>query len=207
MNLPVLTNPPIDQATIGLCFYHNIGAVDADGDSLSYEITPCRVGNGQTIPGYSYPEAGFNGSFTINPVTGLLTWCSPQFLDEYNIAIIVKEWRKNSSGVPQVIGYVLRDMQVVVKFGVVSVSETTPSQSPVFYPNPATNLVTVNLGTKVSGNELVTLYSSDGRLVLKLANERKNSTLKVDVENLPPGVYFVQIQAASGSVSGKLIKN
>lgn len=204
---PVLTNAPIDQATIGVCFYHNVGAVDADGDSLSYEITPCRVGNGQTIPGYSYPDAGFNGTFTINPLTGLLTWCSPQFLDEYNIAIIVKEWRKNSSGIPQLIGYVLRDMQVLVKYGVVGVSETTLSKSPFFYPNPATNLVTVNLGTNVSGNEQVTLYSSDGRVVLKLANERKNDTVIVDLKNLPTGVYFLQIQTTSGPVSGKLIKD
>lgn len=204
---PVLTNPPIDQATIGVCFYHNVGALDADGDSLSYEITPCRVGNGQTIPGYSYPDAGFNGSFTINPVTGLLTWCSPQFLGEYNLAIIVKEWRKNTSGVPQLNGYVLRDMQVLIKYGVVGLSEINLSQSPVFYPNPATNLVTVNLGSDVSGDEQVRLYSSDGRLVLKLANEGKKDTMKVDLKNLPSGVYFVQIQTASGSASGKLVKD
>lgn len=203
---PVLTNPPIDQATMGVCFYHNVGAVDADGDSLSYEITPCRVGTGQTIPGYVYPDAGFNGTFTINPLTGLLTWCSPQFLDEYNIAIIVKEWRKNSSGVPQLIGYVLRDMQVLVRYGVVGISETTLNQSPVFYPNPATNMVTVNLGANVSGNEHVTLYSSNGRLVLKLANERKDDSIIIDLKNLPTRVYFVQIQTAPGFFSGKLIK-
>src|SRR5690606_34296735 len=45
---------------------------------------------------------------------GLLSWCKPQFTEEYNIAFIVREWRKNTSGDYKMIGYVLRDMQVIV---------------------------------------------------------------------------------------------
>src|ERR1041385_4032031 len=35
---PVLTTIPLDKACVGHCFYHNPGAVDPDGDSLSYRI-------------------------------------------------------------------------------------------------------------------------------------------------------------------------
>jgi len=111
---PEFKNPPTDRACFHQCFYHNPGAYDADGDSLSFEITPSRTENGATVPGYFYPETGSGGTFGIDAITGLLTWCDPQFIDEYNIAFIVKEWRKNTSGNYQMIGYVLRDMQIIV---------------------------------------------------------------------------------------------
>lgn len=110
---PEFKNRPTDRACIHKCFYHNPGAFDADGDSLSFVISTSRGEGGATVPGYFYPETG-GGIFGINPVTGLLTWCEPQYSDEYNIAFIVQEWRKNTSGVYEMIGYVLRDMQVIV---------------------------------------------------------------------------------------------
>ncbi len=112
---PVLTFPPIDRACVGECFEHNPGAYDPDGrDSLSFEITTSRGGDGFTVPGYSYPDAGPGGTYGINPITGQLSWCAPVEPGEYNLAFIVVEWRKNSTGKYDTIGYILRDMQVIV---------------------------------------------------------------------------------------------
>ena len=113
---PEFKYPPIDRACFDKCFYHNPGAFDSDGDSLSYEISTSRGENGLTVPGYFTPETGGapGATYNINAITGLLSWCAPQFQAEYNIAFIVKEWRKNTSGVYIQIGYILRDMQVVV---------------------------------------------------------------------------------------------
>lgn len=115
---PVLSNLPVDKGFVNVCYYHHPGAYDEDGDSLSYQITTCKSTGGQSIPGYTFPDAGTGGSFTINPVTGLLTWCVPQAQGEYNFAIIVKEWRKiNCTGNYQLIGSVTRDMQTVISNG------------------------------------------------------------------------------------------
>lgn len=111
---PLFAFPPIDRACLGTCFEHNPGAYDPDGDSLSYKISTPRGQNGQTVLGYTDPETPVGGYFGIDPITGLLKWCHPLQLGEYNIAFIVEEWRKNSKGVYEQIGYVLRDMQVVV---------------------------------------------------------------------------------------------
>jgi gliding motility-associated-like protein len=111
---PQFNFPPTDRACYQQCFYHNPGAFDADGDSLSFEISTSRGENGLTVPGYSYPATGAGGYYGIDSVTGILTWCTPQLQGEYNLAFVVKEWRKNTSGKYQLIGYVLRDMQVVV---------------------------------------------------------------------------------------------
>jgi gliding motility-associated-like protein len=103
---PVLTNPPIDNACLYQPFYHNPWAVDPDGDSLSYRLDACKGAGGVYIPGFFYPQANI---FSIDAHTGELIWDSPQLIGEFNICIIVDEWR---SGIK--IGSVRRDMQINV---------------------------------------------------------------------------------------------
>jgi gliding motility-associated-like protein len=106
-NSPVLLNPPVDNGCVNQIFFHNPGAYDTDGDSLSYRLVPCRGALGQVIPGYTYPAA--SKSLTLNSTTGDLIWDSPEQQGEYNIAILIEEWR---NGVK--IGSVLRDMQIII---------------------------------------------------------------------------------------------
>lgn len=110
---PVLTFPPIDNGCVGKCFLHNPGAYDLDGDSISYELTTSRGSGGTTCPGYTYPTTG-GGTYNVNATTGTLTWCTPQLQGEYNLAMIIKEWRKDDGGDYYLVGYILRDLQVDV---------------------------------------------------------------------------------------------
>jgi len=112
-NSPVLTFPPIDKGCVNQCFYHNPGAYDIDGDSISYELTPCRGAGGTICPGYFDPPAGTGGTFNVDPFTGTVTWCQPQQQGEYNFAMLIKEWRL-IGGIYSMIGYIIRDMQVDV---------------------------------------------------------------------------------------------
>jgi hypothetical protein len=109
---PILTFPPIDNGCMTQCFYHNPGAYDIDGDSLSYELTPCKGASGLPITGYTYPASGGGGIFSLDSLTGTLTWCNPQLQGEYTFAILIKEWRLDSDGDYFMVGYVERDMQV-----------------------------------------------------------------------------------------------
>lgn len=112
---PILPVVPLFEASVGSCYEFNCFAFDRDGDSLSYELVPCMSGPGQLASGYFDPPAGANGSLSIHPATGLLTWCNPQTIAQFNIAIKVKEWRKPYCGAPYALnGYVVRDMQIVV---------------------------------------------------------------------------------------------
>lgn len=104
---PVLLNPPLDNGCVNIPFYHNPGASDPDGDSLSYRLVFCKGLNGEVIPGYSIPLAF--SSISIDAYTGDLFWDSPVMQGEYNIAILIEEWR---SGIK--IGSVLRDMQISI---------------------------------------------------------------------------------------------
>lgn len=117
---PILDFPPLDKACFGRCFFHNPGAHDPDGDSLSYELTTCKGEDqltntiGVTIPGYTLPNIFGSGTFSINPTTGTLVWCAPQLNGEYNAAFLIREWRKNNDGEYEMVGYVMRDMQITV---------------------------------------------------------------------------------------------
>lgn len=104
---PQLMTAPIDNACTNVPFYHNPGAYDPDGDSLSYSLINCRGYEGEEIPGYTLPYA--SNFIAIDPVTGDLTWDSPTISGEYNIAILIEEWR---NGV--LIGSMVRDMQITV---------------------------------------------------------------------------------------------
>lgn len=163
-NSPVLTRDPIDKACTGQCFYHNPGAYDVDNDSLSYELVMCKGENGLgqigvTIPGYFYPSTGLGGTFNIHPNNGTLTWCVPQGSGEYNAAFYIKEWRKDLDGNWQLVGFVMRDMQIIV--------DNCPNQPPVIAAMQDTCVVAGTLITKTfsatdPNSQLITLTATGG---------------------------------------------
>ncbi len=126
-NSPQLLVPPIDRACTGIAWFHNPGAYDPDGDSLSYEmVIPFRDIN-TTVVNYRSPAdpsfyANYSAGnetadgppfFSINPVDGTLTWDAPGTIGEYNIAFVIREWRRiDGTWIP--LGFVRRDMQIIV---------------------------------------------------------------------------------------------
>ncbi len=131
-NSPILLVPPIDKACTGAAWYHNPGAYDPDGDSLSYELTIPKQEKDRDVNNYRNPNVrefydriGLdygqanetkNGTptFSIDARTGTILWNAPGAPGEYNIAFMVKEWRKIGTSWVQ-LGYVVRDMQIMVE--------------------------------------------------------------------------------------------
>jgi len=110
-NSPIVLNPPIDQGCVNVPFIYTPNAYDPDGDSLSYELVPCRGAGGATCTGYSYPVG--STSFSLDPVSGTLSWISPTVPGEYNVAMLIIEWRKIGQEMLQ-IGHVTLDMQIII---------------------------------------------------------------------------------------------
>jgi gliding motility-associated-like protein len=104
-NSPILLNPPIDNGCVHQIYIHNPGAYDIDGDSLAYSLISCRGTDGLVIPGYTIPIA--TDSININPVTGDLLWVTPLMQGEFNVAILIEEFRNGIN-----IGSITRDMQI-----------------------------------------------------------------------------------------------
>lgn len=106
-NTPILTNPPVDNAAIGVKFIHNPAAYDPDGDSLAYRLTTCSGEGGEFITGYTFPMT--SKDFYVDPVSGDMVWDAPIVLGSYNVAMIIEEWRKGTK-----IAEIVRDMQIEV---------------------------------------------------------------------------------------------
>jgi CHU_C Type IX secretion signal domain len=131
-NSPKLLIAPIDKGCTGATWYHNPGAYDPDGDSLSYELTIPKMAKDQVVNNYRAPNVrefydriglsygtaneAKNGAptFSINSRTGTITWDAPGAPGEYNIAFLIKEWRK-AGGVWILLGSVTRDMQIIIE--------------------------------------------------------------------------------------------
>ena len=106
-NSPQLLNAPLDRGCVGKLYLHNPSAYDPDGDSLSYRLVTCKGQDGLDIAGYTFPQA--SQTFDIDAITGELRWDAPVRQGEYNVAIMVEEWRHGVK-----IGSVVRDMQILI---------------------------------------------------------------------------------------------
>ncbi|MDZ7845498.1 MAG: gliding motility-associated C-terminal domain-containing protein [Owenweeksia sp.] len=111
---PILSNPPIDDGCVNEVFKHNPGAYDAEGDSLSFRLVPCRT-TGGTFINTTYDPQFVQDSIKINPRTGDLIWDVPQNAGQFNFAFEITEWRQDGNGNFVSIGYIVRDMQVTIE--------------------------------------------------------------------------------------------
>lgn len=112
-NSVVLNRDPIQNACIFQPWEHNPGASDPDGDELVFSLVPCLGAGALPLMGWESPEEYTDSpsdTFTINPQTGDISWITPLVAGEYNIAILIQEFR---DGV--LVGSLLRDMQITVR--------------------------------------------------------------------------------------------
>ncbi len=129
-NTPNLLVPPIDRACSGVAWFHNPGAYDPDGDSLSYAMVVPFQDVTEEVLNYLQPNTNnpklytdfatgneLNSgppTFKIDAISGTITWDAPGNVGEYNIAFEIREWRL-IEGQWVKIGFVRRDMQIVVE--------------------------------------------------------------------------------------------
>jgi gliding motility-associated-like protein len=163
-NSPQLLNRPIDRGCVNVPFIHNPGAYDPDGDSLSYELIPCRGEGNLPIPGYTFPQT--TNTFTLDPITGQLIWDSPPsnniYVPEYevNVAFEIKEWRF-IGGSYHLIGIVERDMQITI-----STCNNHPPQIQALQDTCvlANSSIALNITAFDQDNDLVALTATGGPL-------------------------------------------
>lgn len=139
---PILNYPPIDFGCVKRLFVHNPGAVDPDGDSLSFEITQCRGEDGLPIPTFYFPSPP--PILRVDGRTGDFIWNTPDTIGDYNFAMIIREWRNGIQ-----IGSIIRDFQVTI-----SACSNRPPEIQV--PNDTCIIA----GTFLS--QLITATDSDG---------------------------------------------
>ncbi|HRS54293.1 MAG TPA: hypothetical protein P5250_06275, partial [Bacteroidales bacterium] len=172
-NSPVLLNPPIDNGCVNELFIHNPAAYDPDGDSLSYMLGVCKGENGLDIAGYTLPLA--SNSISINPYTGDLIWDKPILQGEYNIVILIQEWRH---GV--LISTILRDMQIQI----VACNNQPPKISNIQDTCiEAGNSLSLNISATDVNNNSITLTASGGPLLQTISPAQFQATTGIGSVN------------------------
>jgi hypothetical protein len=205
---PVSANPPLGRGGLINCFSYNSVSTDADGDSLSYDLNPSRGVNGQTLPGFTFPTFGASGHFNIHNSTGFLSWCVPQSGGEYNFMIAVREWRKNSNGVYQLNGYVLREMQVVITNGYTSLNENKElADLTLIAPNPFTNKLDIEFKKPTKDTYVIQLYAIDGKEAVSQKQTITEGKISFDTESLPAGIYLIRVNNGQEVLHKKLVKH
>ncbi len=203
-NSPIFTYPSmVENACLNSCFLFNAGAYDSDGDSLSYEATACCGSGGSSCPGYSYPSSGINGTYNVDSITGTITWCSPQLQGAYNVAMIVREWRKNNDGDYVIIASYLREFTINASV-CAGVSENEINHA-LMYPNPTSDILTIKLGS-LNENSKIELLNSIGQSVYM--QNQSSQSVEVNMKEFASGIYYLKITDNKGTnITKKIIKN
>ena len=87
--------------------------------------------------------------------------------------------------------------------GIESSQLSTDNCQVSIFPNPATNNVTINIGSSSSMANEVSIIDITGRPVYN-TTLNGTSSLQVDISNLTPGIYFVLLNNESGITVKKL---
>lgn len=179
-----LLSPPVDYANVGVPFVHNPNPFDPDSDSLRFRlIQPLRSG-GINVPQYRFPNEiapGPNNQFNIDPLTGIITWNSPQRVGVYNVAFAVSEYRR---GV--LMGTVIRDFQIIV--------EDTDNEPPVITgPDDICKIAgsTINFSstaTDPNGNQ-ISSFVAEGQPMLVASSPATYTVLPASPSNPRTGTF------------------
>ncbi|NDC29341.1 MAG: hypothetical protein EBZ58_00070 [Bacteroidetes bacterium] len=164
---PTFTNDPVALVCAGQEFTYNLGAVDPDGDSLSYAFGSSQTAANTSAPyktpfnatTYPFPYSGaplINQpppfGLNIDPVTGDVRFMPVQNFVS-NFVIEVTQWKYLPGGAPYKVGVTRRDIQFYCK------ADCPPNNPPKFITYKETgefidskNVTTVPTPNPIPGN-------------------------------------------------------
>ncbi len=152
---PYFSNIPNSQVCLMQPYCYNHGAIDPDGDSLSYSlVNPATTGSGTAvnwIPPYTATQPIHSiPPVTFDSLTGDICM-TPASLGRSFMAVKVEKWRR-VNGVLHLVGSTVRDMQINIvvcmnQIPTLSGIDTTLVKG--YDPNDTIRLMTVCLGDSV----------------------------------------------------------
>jgi hypothetical protein len=182
---PLFANDHFNKLILSDTVFHNIGAYDIDGDSLSFELVDCLGENCEDIGGYVYPN-DFGGFENID-TNGVLVYSIPLQV-RMQFAIKVTKWRM---GVDICSAY--RD--ILMENYNVDVSEITSFSTFNLFPNPASDNFMLQFISKFNFDSEVEIVNSIGEMVFiqPLLIHCGENLIQLNCSNLSDGIYFLRI--------------
>jgi hypothetical protein len=72
------------------------------------------------------------------------------------------------------------------------------------FPNPADKFITVGFNNYDSGYKYLEIYDLNGKKIF--GTELSSEKITLDIENYPPGIYFIKLRTSKSSIILKLCK-
>ena len=191
-NSPDLLGLLVDFVIVSQPAVLNISAFDTNGDSLTYALLPPSA-TSSSIP----------TGMTVDPVTGDITWDAPQNLgDIVVVGLLIEEWRKGTPNGTVKVGSSITELYFHVIYAT-GVGELLTEKEMIVYPNPTTGQITLtNLPKETSK---IAVYNVLGELLLNQELNESNKAF-IHIDDLPNGVYFLQVSNGENAMAVKVIK-
>ena len=78
----------------------------------------------------------------------------------------------------------------------------------MFYPNPASDFVTVSLKDSTNSISTISVYDVLGKMILQKKANDAVTTDTVDLSSVNPGIYFIEVQTDNNNkIVKKLLVN
>lgn len=192
---PFLLQLPIQQAFVGQSLQFNFNATDLEGDSISYFLLPPPG-----VANYLYPTQvlpGPNNVLTLDPQTGDLVWDAPQKEGCYYVSVGIAEHRSN-----QPLDTMVTVIQICATEMEVATSSVEAKDGWHWYPNPTNDVLVVSKQEDVFSGRLEVMDQTGKVVLRKELNTTVNET-KLEVRDLPAGIYIIRI---GSRVLGRFVK-
>jgi hypothetical protein len=85
-------------------------------------------------------------------------------------------------------------------------SKKISTAEPRIFPNPANESINVELGS-VNGSSTIKIFSSDGKLVKTMVTEAKQNNVQINVSDLKPGIYLLNLSTGAEMRSFKFVRS
>lgn len=131
------------------------------GSTVAYGGNPAGGTSGTGQTGLGGVDVGGNPvNYSQNPRTGQIVWNAPAQAGLYNVAFVVREYRRLSTGGRRLIGEVIRDMQIIV-------TNTTNRRPTINIPQDTcvvagTSIIRTNITATDPANQRINLYAYSG---------------------------------------------
>lgn len=191
---PIYTTIPTPFFCINVPANNNPGAVDANGDLLSYNLVPGITGTSGTVTynvGYSAtaPLAVSTGSFSFSSTTGQLAF-TPNLVQRSLVVFRVDEYRGNT-----LVGSSMREMTFVVLNNCSN--------------NPPTGNISNNSGGTITGaGKIITVCKSEGNISFNInPTDAEGDGITMVASGVPAGAVFNVSNNGSAAPTGSFAWN
>ncbi|MBI1343187.1 MAG: T9SS type A sorting domain-containing protein [Terrimonas sp.] len=91
--------------------------------------------------------------------------------------------------------------------GVQSIRQTKTDAVMTVYPNPATDMIRVDLPNQFQGQETrMDICNTSGNMVKTVRQSNSSASERINISDLSSGIYIIRVSSASGVINQKIIK-